>query len=117
SQSAMVRVGSELRAISFGENDPDEFQPGDELLLSNERTFILCRTPPGAFTCGETAMFVRRAGEHRLVVKSRDEEMVVLAAASLRDTVLKAGDLLRFDRNTCVAYERIDRSRGDEYFL
>ena len=115
--SAMVRVGSELRAISFGENDPDEFLPGDELLLSSERTFILCRTPPSAFTCGETATFVRRAGEHRLVVKARDEEMVVLAAASLRDTQLKGGDLLRFDRNTCVAYEKLDRPGGDDYFL
>jgi proteasome-associated ATPase len=116
-QNAVVRVGNEIRAISFGENDPDEFRPGDELLLSNERTFVLCKTAPGAFTCGEAATFVRRAGENRLVIKSRDEEIIVLAAAPLRDAPLKAGDLLCFDRNSFVAYETIDRPRGDEFFL
>jgi proteasome-associated ATPase len=114
---AMVRVGAELRAVSFGENDPGEFQPGDELLLSHERNFIVRNTGPVAFTCGETASFVRFAGEGRLVIKSRDEEMVVLAAAALRDPPLKAGDLVRFDRNAWVAYERIEKPRGDEYFL
>ena len=55
------------------------------------------------------ATFVRYAGERRLVIKSRDEELVVLAAAPLRDVPLKTGDLLRFDRTAWVAYERIER--------
>jgi proteasome-associated ATPase len=114
---AMVRTGAELRAIGFGENDPEEFQPSDELLLSHERNFVFRKTAAMAFTCGETATFVRAAGEGRLVVKSRDEEMVVLAAAGLREAPLKAGDLVRFDRSAWVAYEKIDRPRGDEYFL
>ncbi|MGA2267801.1 MAG: AAA family ATPase [Bryobacteraceae bacterium] len=117
SPNAVVRVGGELRAVRFGETDPGEFQTGDELLLSQERNFIVSKLPPTAFTCGETASFVRHAGEGRLVLKSRDEEMVVLAAAALREAPLKAGDLLRFDRNSWMAYERIDRARGDEYFL
>jgi proteasome-associated ATPase len=114
---AMVRAGGELRAVGFGENDPEEFQPGDELLLSHERNFVFRKTAAMAFTCGETATFVRPAGEGRLVIKSRDEEMVVLAAAALRDAPLKAGDLVRFDRSAWVAFEKIDRPRGDEYFL
>jgi len=114
---ALVRVGGELRAVGFGENHPEEFQPGDDLLLSQERNVILSKTAPMAFTCGETASFVRFAGEFRLVIKSRDEQMVVLAAAPLRGAPLKAGDLLRFDRAACVAYEKIDRPDGDEYFL
>ena len=97
--------------------NPDEFQPGDELLLSHERNFIFRKTASTTFTCGDTAPFVRYAGEGRLVIKSRDEEMVVLAAAPLRETPLKAGDLLRFDRSAWVAYEKIERPRGDEYFL
>jgi proteasome-associated ATPase len=116
-QNAMVRVGAELRAVGFGENDPGEFQPGDELLISHERNFIYSKTTSNGFTCGDTASFVRYAGEGRLVIKSRDEEMVVLAAAPLRDTPLKAGDPLRFDRSAWVAYEKIDRQRNDEYFL
>ena len=115
--SALVRVPGELRAVGFGENDPDEFVPGDEVLLSNERNFIHCKAQPGSFTCGDTASFVRRDGGRHLVVKSRDEDMVVLAGASLRDAELKAGDLLRFDRTMWVAHERIERPRGDEFFL
>ena len=114
---AMVRVGGELRAVSFGENHPDELQAGDEVLLSHERNFVLRKTASTAFTCGETASFVRRAGEGRLVIKARDEEMVVLAASALREVPLKAGDMLRFDRAAFVAYEKIERPRGDEYFL
>jgi proteasome-associated ATPase len=115
--NAMVRVGGELRAVSFGETDPDEFRPGDEVLLSHERNFIFGKANSMTFTCGETAPFVRSAGEGRLLIKSRDEEIVVLAAAPLRDSPLLIGDLVRFDRSACVAYEKIDRPRGDEYFL
>jgi proteasome ATPase len=113
----MVRLGAELRAVGFGENEPEAFQPGDEVLLSHERNCIIRKTTAIACTCGETASFVRDAREGRLVIKSRDEELVVLAAAALRNTPLKAGDLLRFDRSAWVAYEKIDRPRGDEYFL
>jgi len=114
---AYVRVGGELRAVGFGENDPDDFESGDEVLLAHERNCIIHKAEPMAFNCGETASFVRVVGEGRLVVKSRDEEMVALAAAPLRGASLKPGDLLRFDRSSWVAYERIDRPRGDEYFL
>jgi proteasome-associated ATPase len=116
---ATVRgAGGDLRAVGFGENQPEDFQPGDELLLSHERNFIFCKTTAATFTCGDTAPFVRYAGAGRLVIKSRDEEMVVLAAAPLRDGApLKAGDLLRIDRGAWVAYEKIDRPGGDEYFL
>ena len=116
-QNALVRVGAELRAIGFGETDPDEFLPGDEVLVSQERNFIVGKTTSTAFTCGDTAAFVRHAGEDRLVVKAREEELVVMASALLRGVALKAGDLLRFDRNLWVAYEKIDRPSGDEFFL
>ena len=56
-ENALVRVGGELRAVGFGDNDPEEFQPGDEMLLSHERNFIYCKAPLGAFTSGETASF------------------------------------------------------------
>jgi proteasome-associated ATPase len=114
---AVVRAGADVRAVCFGENQPEEFQPGDELLLSHERNFVFRKTTATAFTCGDTASFVRYAGEGRLVIKSRDEEMIVLAAAPLRDSPLTTGDLVRFDRSAWVAYEKINRPRGDEYFL
>ena len=115
---AIVRAGGgDVRAVGFGENDPEEFQLGDDVLLSHERNFVFCKTISTAFTSGDTATFLRYAGEGRLVIKSRDEEIVVIAAAALRGAPLKAGDILRFDRSGWVAYEKIDRPRGDEYFL
>jgi proteasome-associated ATPase len=117
SEFALVRMGSELRAVGFGEMNPEEFQTGDEVLLSHERNVILSKSEGATFTCGETATFVRFTGAGRLVIKSRDEQMVVLAAGPLRGAPLKAGDLLRFDRSSCVAYEKIERPEGDEYFL
>lgn len=117
-QSASVRIyGGELRAVGFGETDPDEFQCGDEVLLSSEKNFIISKTSSSAFTGGETAPFVRYAGDGRLVIRWRDAETVVLAASSLRGAPLKEGDLLRFDHNTWVAYERIERQRGEDCFL
>ncbi len=114
---ALVRMGGELRAVGFGENEPDEFRPGDEVLLAKERNVILRRTEFMALTCGDTASFARNAGGGRLVIRSRDEENVVLAAAPLRDTPLRGGDLLRVDRTNGVAYEKMDKAHGEEYFL
>lgn len=114
---AVVRLGGELRAVGFGETDPADFQTGDELLLSQERNIIITKLPPTAFTCGETATFVRHAGDGRLVLKLRDDEVVVLAATALREASLKAGDQLRFDRSVWMAYERLERQHGEEYFL
>ncbi len=67
-----------------------------------------------ALTCGDTASFARNAGGGRLVIRSRDEENVVLAAAPLRDTPLRGGDLLRVDRTNGVAYEKMDKAHGED---
>jgi len=114
---ALVRTGGELRAVTFGDHNPDDFQDGDSVLLSRERNFIYSKVQGGALTCGETAAFVAWTKERRLIIKSREEELVVLAAQPLRDAGLKAGDLIRFDRVNWVAHEKIERPRGDEYFL
>jgi proteasome-associated ATPase len=114
---AVVRSGGEVRAVGLGSLETGSLQPGDGVLLSRERNFVLCKSAQGPHTCGETAAFVRHADGGRLVVRSREEELVVLAAAPLRDSTLKAGDLVRFDRTECVAYEKLDRPRGEAYFL
>lgn len=114
---ALVRVGGELRAVTFGENEPDDFQDGDGVLLSRERNLIHSKVEGEVLTCGETATFVAWTQRGRLIVKSREEEMVVLAAPALRNAVLNPGDLLRIDRINYVAYEKIERPHGEEYFL
>ena len=48
---------------------------------------------------------------------SRDEEVVVLPKAALRDAGLKAGDGVRFSRSAGLAFEKIEASKGEEFFL
>ncbi|MGD0367556.1 MAG: AAA family ATPase, partial [Acidobacteriaceae bacterium] len=53
----------------------------------------------------------------RLVLRSRDEEMVVVPKPSLCDERLKAGDGVRVNRTAGLALEKVEASKGEEYFL
>lgn len=61
--------------------------------------------------------FSRLTEDGRLIVECRDEELVVSAAASLDPSQLKPGDLIRWDKATWMAYERVERASGRRYFL
>ena len=116
--NALVRQGQESRAVALGDSvSAADLTPGDEVLLSNERNVIVARSHTNCFDCGEIATFSRFLPAGRCVVKSREEEFVVLAAAALRASELNAGDEVRFDRTYGIAFERLERSRGDEFFL
>jgi proteasome-associated ATPase len=117
--TAMVRFGQETRAVGFGDQvSSADLAPGDEVLLSSERNVIVGKAQGGCFDCGELATFSRFLEDGgRAVVKSREEEFVVILTASLRAAGLKAGDELRCDRNLGIAFEKVERSRGDEFFL
>jgi proteasome-associated ATPase len=115
---AAVRLGSELRVVALGdEMATSDLTPGDEVLLANERNFIVGKSQTSCFHCGEVATFSRFLDHGRCVVKVRDEELVVVAGAALRGAGLSAGDQVRVDRNFGLAFEKVERSRGDEYFL
>jgi proteasome-associated ATPase len=113
---AVVSLAGEIRAVRFGDTNPDDFTPGDRIWVSHERNFIHGKSGGGVLNCGETATFLRRTGE-RLVIKSREEELVVIPAAGLRDAILKEGDLVRFDRQAWAAFEKIEQPQGEAYFL
>jgi proteasome-associated ATPase len=116
--NAVVRLGSELRAVALGDSvAAGELTPGDGVLLGNERNIIVGKSGTGFFDCGEVATFSRFMPDGRCVLQSRDEEFVVVAAASLRASGLSAGDQVRFDRNFGLAFDKVERSRGEEYFL
>src|SRR5208283_790469 len=102
--SAVVRLGSELRAVALGDAvEPGELMPGDEVLLASERNVIVAKSGTSCFDCGELATFSRFLPGGRCVVKMRDDEFVVIAAAALRASGLTAGDLVRFDRTFGLA--------------
>jgi proteasome-associated ATPase len=64
---------------------------------------------------GETATFDRYTTDDRVVLNRRDEEIVVNCSAPLRKANLKRGDSVRWSHQ--FAYEKIERSTGDEFFL
>jgi hypothetical protein len=116
--SAVVRLGSELRVVALGDAvAADELTPGDEVLLATERNVIVGKSSSSCFDCGEIATFSRLLPGGRCVVKVRDDEFVVVANAALRASGLVAGDQVRIDRTFGLAFEKVARSNGNEFFL
>jgi len=117
-QGALVQTDNERRVVQLAEGiAPEQLAPGDEVFLSHERNFVIAKSPSLSFLTGEVAAYSRSTGDGRLVLRSRDEEVVVLSKAALRDAGLKAGDGVRFSRSAGLAFEKIEASKGEEFFL
>ena len=116
---AIVRHGTELRAVSIGDLpvEADTLTPGDEVLLSSDRNIIVRRSLTSCFGCGEIATLSRLLEGARCVVKSREEEVVLLAGAALEDGRIRAL-ATRFGLRGAlgIAFEKVDHSRGEEFF-
>jgi len=106
---AMILQGNSRRVVGLSDEvDLDELAPGDEVFLSNQDNVIVATSPDGMPEFGEIAAFDRRvAGGGRLVLRWRDEEVVVHASAALRDAALEPGDQVRWDRSLWMAFEKI----------
>jgi proteasome-associated ATPase len=94
-----------------------ELKAGDEVFLSQNLNLILARSPRGVRLGGETACFARALPNGCLVLRSRDEELIVDAAPDLAALTLASGDLVRFDRNAWMAFEKVERARGHQSLL
>ena len=117
-QGALVQTENERRVVQWGDGVPcNELVPGDEVYLTHERNVLFAKSCSPSFLIGEVASYSRSTPDGRLVLRSRDEEIVVLAKAALGDEGLKAGDAVRFNRNAGLAFEKIGASKGEEYFL
>ncbi|HUT77000.1 MAG TPA: AAA family ATPase, partial [Polyangia bacterium] len=115
---AMVYQGGGRRVVGLAEGlELESLQPGDEVFLTHEMNAIIEKSPFGVPQVGETACFSRYTGGGRLVVQCRDEELIIHAAGALGDVELKAGDEVRWDKSTWMAYEKIERAAGRRYFL
>ncbi len=111
---AAVRCGQELSVVNFGQNKASDFEPCDGVLLSNKKNFIVSKSS-SIFSSSETAVYQRNVDDKRIVVRSRDEDLVVLVAQPLLEAALKTGDLVRFDRVAGVAYEKIERPKSEAF--
>lgn len=117
-QAAMITWGTSRRVVRISEEiDAASLIPGDEVLLGNELNVITAKSPHAFFQSGETASFDRYTPDRRLVLKWRDEEVVVDVAGSLQDRDLRSGDQVRWDRNVWMAFEKIERSERTDLFL
>ena len=115
---AVVALGGARRLVTVADGvDAASLCRGDPVLLGRELNVVVAKSPcPSAYS-GETGVFDRLGADGRLVLRSRDEEVVVEAAAGLLGRPLRAGDLVRWDRSLWMAFETIERGRGAHLFL
>ena len=114
---AIVLHGSGQHLVGLRDGFTDELNTGDEVFLSNSANVIMAKSPRGVPPGGETAFFDRKAADGRLVLKSRDEELIAYATPALSSTELKKGDIVRFDRSLWIAFEKIEHARGHQCLL
>ncbi len=115
---AMIHFGNGRHVVNLaGALTLDSLQTGEEVFLNNDLSAITAKSPFGLPQVGEMASFSRLTDDGRLIIEYRDEELVVSAATQLDPSQLKAGDLVRWDKATWLAYERVERASGRRYFL
>jgi proteasome-associated ATPase len=117
-EGAIVQTGSDHRVVRVGEGvSAEQLRPGDEVFLSHERNCLVSKSNTPVFLTGEVATYSRSLADGRLVLRSRDQEIVVVPKPALCDQGLKAGDGVRFNPTAGLALEKVEASKGEEYFL
>ena len=115
---AIVSVGGSFRIVPLDDRlDPSTLDPGDEVLLSKDSGILAAKSTCPALSCGETAAVARMLPDDRLVIRWREEEVVVRVAAPLRRIALVSGDLVRWDRGAWMAFEKVEHDDGAHLFL
>ncbi len=87
------------------------------MLLGPEQNVVVAISPYPPNRTGEIAEFQRYLPDGRLLLKSRDEEVVTDPAGTLAEVTLDCGQPVRWDKNLGLAFERVERSHGDGLFL
>jgi ATP-dependent 26S proteasome regulatory subunit len=85
---------------------------GDMVFLNREMNVIMGKWE-GTAQPGSTAYFEEYLDDDRLLVKHRDETFIARAAGRLSRGSLQTGDMLRFDRTSLIAYEKLDGWRRE----
>jgi ATP-dependent 26S proteasome regulatory subunit len=115
---ALVHCNGSVRLVEYGDDvDPESLASGAAVFLSQEQNIVMAGAPDDLMHCGETAFFDRQTTDGRLVVKQRDEEIIVDAANSLDPDSLSPGDEVRFDHRVYLAFERIETAAGKQYLV
>ena len=116
--AVMVSLSGIPRVVRVADAvDPGALNPGDEVLLGPELNVVVGISPAPCVLSGDTATFDRWLSPDRMMVRARDEFVVVRAAPHLGDAGLRPGDLLRWSRRLGLAFEKIPQSEGGHLFL
>lgn len=106
----MVSMGGAQRLVVAGENvDLDELEVGDAVYVSRGGDAIMAVALEGMDGAGELAAFESELGDGRLLVKIRDEEVLLRRSRGVEDAALQRGSLLRIDRSAQLALEDLGR--------
>lgn len=117
-QGAIVQTENDRRIVQLGDGIGfGELLPGDEVFLTHERNCLVAKPGTPSFLTGEVASYSRTLDDGRIVLRSREEEIVVLLKSTLHGAELKAGEGIRFHRSAGLAFEKIEASKGEEYFV
>ena len=116
---AMVMTGGNSRRVVQIEKHMigQPLAAGEEVFLDQNLNLVMAKAPYGFPSCGETGLFERRTADGRIVLRCRDEEVVIEVAAPLKDCPLNRGDQLRWDRMVWMAFEKLERQEGRHYIL
>ncbi len=95
----------------------DTLAAGDDVLLSRDLGLVMRKSTLPMVRAGETAVYDRRLADGRLVVKHRDEEIILRPSGTLDGAQLQPGELVRWDRGLGLAFEQIDPARTSPLFL
>ena len=117
-ERALVIYAGARRVVTLSDKvELSSLTPGDEVFLGKDLNLIVAKSPWGMPRCGETAVFERHTADGRLVLRQRDEEIVV-DAGPLEDKIeLRLGDHVRWDRQAWMAFERIESADGRQFLL
>jgi proteasome ATPase len=96
---------------------PESLKTGEDVLLSHDLNLLLQPLTPGVTRACDVAEFRQTLGDGRVILKSRDTEVVVQAASRLDLSTLHAGDRVRWDPLLGMAFEQLPRSSGVAPFL
>lgn len=117
-EQALVWFRGGLRTVTLSEGvDPGRIRRGDDVFLNNEHNLLIGLAPWGASPVGETAEYVRRVDERRVVLRRRDEEIVVETGDQLKQASLREGDLVRWNRDSFMALEKVAHHDSERHFL
>ncbi len=97
--------------------DPRSLHRGDIVYLSSDRNVILKRAGDTGGGGGETVFVERLLPGGRLVVRSRDEELIVDVAEGCDRANLRQGAQARIDRGAWMVLEVVEREAGGQYIV